>query len=304
MNRVLLFLICLFMTTRLPAMELTATLSTNKLLVGDRIVLTVTTTHETGDRCLIPSIANEPFIVVWDEQSRQEKQSDQRQKTITEITFSSFVIGEHRVATNPAVAVLADGTEKSMPFPDLLISVISVLSNPPPSLADIKPMVKLPGNQWKSILYMVIGITLIALVLAVLIRWWQRRPKSAALERTITPHEIALTALNALRQRGYMENKQAEPFYVELSAIARLYLEQRFNLHAPEQTTEEFIRTSSQSFALTLDHRQLTQSFLEQCDLVKFARYAPGQDDMQAAWTAADRLVRETIPPPPQAGAS
>jgi hypothetical protein len=94
MNRVLLFLICLFMTTRLPAMELTATLSTNKLLVGDRVVLTVTTTHEAGDRSLIPSIANEPFIVVWDEQSRQEKQSDQRQKTITEITFSSFVIGE------------------------------------------------------------------------------------------------------------------------------------------------------------------------------------------------------------------
>lgn len=304
MNRAWLLLICMFMTTRLPAVELTATLNTNKLLVGDRMVLTVTATHEAGDRCLIPSIANEPFIVVWDEQFRREELNDNRQQSVTEITFSSFVIGEHRVATNPAVAVLADGTEQTIPFPELLISVMSVLSNPPPSLADIKPMVKLPGNQWKSILYMVIGITLIALVVAVLIRWWQRRPKSGAPERTITPHEIALAALNALRQRGYMESRQAEPFYVELSAIARLYLEQRFKLHAPEQTTEEFIRTSSQSSVLTVDHRQLTQSFLEQCDLVKFARYAPGQDDMQAAWTAAERLVRETIPPPPPTGAS
>jgi len=292
------------MTTRLSAVELTATLSTNKLLVGDRLKLTVTATHEAGDRCLIPSIANEPFIVVWDEQFRREELADKRQQSITDITFSSFVIGEHRVATNPVVAVLADGTEQTIPFPDLLISVMSVLSNPPPSLADIKPVVKLPGNQWKSILGMIIAISVIALATALLIRWWLRRPKTAAPQRIIPPHEIAFTALNALRQRGYMESGLAEPFYVELSAIIRLYLEQRFDLHAPEQTTEEFIRTSSQSFALTIEHRQLTQSFLEQSDLVKFARHAPGQEDMQAAWAAAERLVRETIPPPSQAGAA
>ena len=304
MKRAVWFILMLVMGSRAFAFELTATLNTNRLLVGDRLVLTITTTHLAEERSLIPSIANEPFIVVWDEQSRREVLDDQRQRTITDITFSSFVIGEHRVATNPVIAVRADGTEEAIAFPELLISVTSVLSNPPPELADIKPPVNLPGHRLRAILTMIAVISLIAAALAWLIRWWLRRPKVAAAQRIIPPHEIAFTALNALRQRGLMEAGQAEPFYVELSAIIRLYLEQRFKLNAPEQTTEEFIRTSSQSAALTLDHQQLTQSFLEQSDLVKFARFAPGADDMQAAWTAAERLVRETIPAPPTGGAA
>ena len=74
------------------------------------------------------------------------------------------------------------------------------------------------------------------------------------------------------------------------------------SLHAPEQTTEEFIRTSSQSNALSAEHRALTQQFLEQSDLVKFARFEPGAGDMTAAWDAAARLVRETVPAPATPG--
>lgn len=139
-------------------------------------------------------------------------------------------------------------------------------------------------------------ILCVSLLGALLIRWWLTRPKAAPTLRTVPAHELALKALAALKSRGYMEEGKAELFYVELSAIVRLYLEQRFELHAPEQTTEEFIRSSSQSTALSQEHRQLTRDFLEQSDLVKFARFAPGQHDMQFALSAAERLVKETIP--------
>jgi hypothetical protein len=75
----------------------------------------------------------------------------------------------------------------------------------------------------------------------------------------------------------------------------------------PERTTEEFIRDALSSRKLSDAHQTLVAGFLEQSDLVKFARHAPGQSDMRNALDSAERLVRETMPvaaaprPPPPA---
>ena len=67
-------------------------------------------------------------------------------------------------------------------------------------------------------------------------------------------------------------------------------------LRAPERTTEEFIRDALSSKKLTDAHRDLVAGYLEQSDLVKFARHAPGPTDMHNALDSAERLVRETMP--------
>ena len=117
------------------------------------------------------------------------------------------------------------------------------------------------------------------------------------------PHRLALDALADLRAKGWIEALQIEPFYVALSGIVRRYLEGRFGLRAPERTTEEFIRDALSSKKLSDAHRDLVAGFLEQSDLVKFARHAPGPSDMHNALDSAERLVRETMPaapaPPP-----
>ena len=110
------------------------------------------------------------------------------------------------------------------------------------------------------------------------------------------PHSIALKALQRLKNDALIEKGEVEPFYVRLSDIVRHYIEDRFSLRAPEQTTEEFIRVATRSHLLSPDHQKLTQEFLEQSDLVKFARHTPERSDMETALTAGERLVRETIP--------
>lgn len=114
------------------------------------------------------------------------------------------------------------------------------------------------------------------------------------------PHETALAALAALRARGPATTEAMEPFYRELSGIVRRYLEERYGLHAPERTTEEFIREATDSGAIAPAHRERLQAFLEQCDLVKFARHRPAAGDAAAALEAAERFVRETRPPEPR----
>lgn len=299
MMRGCVILCCVFLSFAPRAAEIAATLSTNTIHVGDRVTLTLTATHTANERVVVPSLNREPFIVVWDSQSKPVATKDDLRVTETIITFSSFVIGEHRLSTNQLILLRGEGGEENLPFPELTINVVSILTNPPPALADIKPPVNLPGRPWLRIVWMILAIVVLAIAAALLIRHLLRRPKSAPPQKIIPPHEIALTALTALRQRGYIERGAAEPFYVELSAIIRIYLEDRFNLRAPEQTTEEFIRTSSQSNVLSVEHRELTQDFLEQSDLVKFARFEPAADDMTRAWDAGAKLVRETVEAPP-----
>ncbi|HMO49885.1 MAG TPA: hypothetical protein PKE26_05835 [Kiritimatiellia bacterium] len=286
-----------------PAADVTAVLSTNRITVGDRVLLTLRVEHREQERIVVPNPQREPVIMVWDMESTGESIRDGRRQTTTRIALSSFVVGEHRIATNALIVLAEGGSETSLPFPELVLRVDSVLTNPPPALADIKPPAAFPGRIWPRVLAMIAGIAALALIAAWLLRNGLKRKKtSAPVTRRVPPHEVALAALKALLQRGWMESGDAEPFYVELSAIVRLYLEERFDLKAPEQTTEEFIRTSSQSNQLSSDHRTLTQAFLEQSDLVKFARFQPEIEDMRNAWDAAARLVRETIPAPQPPG--
>ena len=105
-----------------------------------------------------------------------------------------------------------------------------------------------------------------------------------------------------MKSRGRLEQLLASPrdreqigvFYVELSAIVRRYLEDRFELCAPELTTEEFLDSFQQAPLLSPAHQTLLREFLRQADLVKFAGLQPMEDDVQRSIDAAGRFLEET----------
>ncbi|HMP88865.1 MAG TPA: hypothetical protein PJ991_01625 [Kiritimatiellia bacterium] len=289
------FIACLLISRQdAEGLEFSHILSTNRIHVGDRVELRITAEHQADERLLFPSLQRQPYIVAWDSSLTHRNTSDGRRETTARFVFSSFAPGEHRISTNTITHLKADGTEETIPFPVVLLNVTTILTNPPPALADIKEPATIPGNQWLRFLWIMLAIVLLAVLAALAIRYWLRRPVKEKIIPALPPDHIAMTALNALKQRQLIEKGETELFYVELSDIVRLYLEQRFDLHAPEQTTEEFIRSSSQSNVLSPDHRLLAQGFLEHSDLVKFALHRPGPVDMNSAWESAVKLVRET----------
>ena len=99
-----------------------------------------------------------------------------------------------------------------------------------------------------------------------------------------------MAALQRLRE----ENPPVDVFYTRLSDIVRRYLEDRFQLRAPERTTEEFLYETSRNGLLSAEHKELLGRFLQECDLVKFARLQPDDTDRQRAYDAAEKFVRET----------
>ena len=159
----------------------------------------------------------------------------------------------------------------------------------------IKPPLEIP-NPW-TWLWWFLGALLLAALVAWVWRRWKRKKAEPIPTVVIPPHERAFEKLReALGLMG-----QPRPFCIAVSDAVRVYLEERFQFHAPERTTEEFLDELQNSALLTFDQKQTLGEFLVRCDLVKFARYEPGEPELRQLYDAAVRLIEETQPPPPVA---
>ena len=105
-----------------------------------------------------------------------------------------------------------------------------------------------------------------------------------------------MRALARLRNEPRISTEQIERFHVELARILRLYLEERFGLHAPERTTEEFFAEAQRSVLLDASQLHELSAFLGHCDLVKFARLVPGDDEHMRVFGTVERFVEATRP--------
>jgi hypothetical protein len=107
-------------------------------------------------------------------------------------------------------------------------------------------------------------------------------------------YEDAITALAGLQRRGAPGAADADQWFVELSAIVRTYVEHRYNIRAPELTTEEFLLVAVHAKEITNQHRAQLTAFLERCDRVKFAGYRPDPAESIATLDAARAFVEDT----------
>jgi hypothetical protein len=205
--------------------------------------------------------------------------------------------GDH-VIESPPVRARAPGEELHDVAGDTQHVVVTSVLGDADETADIRDIaapepVPRDLRPW----YVAGGVLAALLALALGWRWLRRRRRTAdAALPPRPPHEIAADALRALRARRLPETGEFKEFYSTLSDIVRRYLEDRFQVRAPEMTTEEFLAATARGAALERAHRALLGSFLAESDLVKFARFVPTLDDSERALVAAERFVSDTAP--------
>lgn len=85
-----------------------------------------------------------------------------------------------------------------------------------------------------------------------------------------------------------------EKFFVEISAIIRRYLEDRFELRAPELTTDEFLQLAAGEGQLSREHQRLLGEFLHQADMVKFAGVGATDAEVNRSVELAVKFLEET----------
>jgi len=113
-------------------------------------------------------------------------------------------------------------------------------------------------------------------------------------EKVEFPWERAFRRLKDLKTKDLPSQGLYEPYYVQLTWILRYYIEDRFNIHAPEQTTQEFVETTMKEKVLTTEQQKLLYSFLNHCDKVKFAQFVPTIEQMEAGYNLVWNFVQET----------
>ena len=281
--------------------SISATMSTNQIRIGDIVDVTLTALHRDGTVVGFPDPAKGKDVVVRDVQVATEDLPNGLRRTVQKLRLTSLTVTNHLIGEKAAILISTPAGTITNAYPFLSLEVLSSLA---PGEQDIRPAKgglaqwPAPPSRWMWIALAVLAVLAAAFFA---LRKFLTTPRTFLhLPPPVPPHQTALEALVALRQKGWIEALKIEPFYVELSAIVRRYLEARFGLRAPERTTEEFIRDALSSRKLSDAHRDLVAGFLEQSDLVKFARHAPGQADMRNALDSAERLVRETMPAAPE----
>ena len=147
------------------------------------------------------------------------------------------------------------------------------------------------GTSWVVVLGIVGGA--IAIGVGGFFAWRSMRLRRRV-QKQRSAYEDAVIALRALEERGAPDAVAADAWFVELSSIVRHYLENRYEIRAPELTTEEFLNVATARAELTTEHRGLLTSFLERCDRVKFAGYRPEADESIATLAAARGFVEDT----------
>ena len=188
------------------------------------------------------------------------------------------------LSTNSAALILPDPADVTN----------AVASEKIPDIRGLKDMVEIPtGNEWVWWLLVAVAV----LVVAGIVAWFIRRHLAKCSTELAPPpppppHVVAWERL----QRALELIHEAEWFCIEVSHIIRVYLEERFSLHAPDRTTEEFLLELQSSRRLAGEHKQLLANFLSECDMVKFARAEPPEQELRSLHEAASRLVGETQP--------
>ena len=125
--------------------------------------------------------------------------------------------------------------------------------------------------------------------------WRYLNPNRQEAVIKIPAHEIAFAELEKLIAENLIDSGEIKLFYFKINLILRHYIEDRFFLKAPEQTTEEFLEELKiRTDVFTSGQKDLLTDFLNHSDLVKFADLTPTSDDIQKTFDKCKEFILAT----------
>jgi hypothetical protein len=157
-------------------------------------------------------------------------------------------------------------------------------------IRDIKPPIEI-ANGWEW-LWWTLGALVVLTLLLLAWRYFLKRVTRVSVAPPVPAHIRAKQKLD----EALALISQPKPFCILVSDTVRFYLEERFDFRAPERTTEEFLRELGETDLLLPEQKESLGKFLENCDLVKFAKYEPRETELRELHGAAVKLVAETAP--------
>lgn len=131
------------------------------------------------------------------------------------------------------------------------------------------------------------GVLLFCVVLFI-VRMQPKKAPDPAIEikkRAVTARERALLSLNAL------DSSQKEAFYVDLTNTVRRFIEEKYQIEATKQTTQEFLYAMTYHPTFDRETQAMLSDFMVSSDRVKFADQEPTEEACLEARQTAEQFI-------------
>ncbi len=279
--------------------SLQAKVDKNRIRIGDLIKYSIIVTHDDSVKIKMPLLgANLGAFEIRDYEDAEPEKKDGRIIRRREYVISTFDIGEYEI---PPVTVRyslpGDTTWKELTTEKLKITVESMKPSEEGDIRDIKAPLEIPLDWWRIARWILAGVIFLIIVGLILFYIKRKREGKSLLPRREKPkrppHEIALEELEALQNEKLLEKGEVKQFYSRISDIIRRYFENRFFIPALEMTTGQLVE-AMENTEIEPEVIEIVESFLSVCDLVKFAKYIPTEEENEKTTSSAFQIVEMT----------
>jgi hypothetical protein len=277
--------------------QLTLRLNNTSPLVADEVAAQLRVTVPVRTEVELPALKGLPKELQVSGVRTVGPTSDPGGGQVWELNFKIEVLGPGQFELPPLTVRFRDGTDgdwSSIESEPVSLEFRSMLGDDPES-AQPRPNPNPLGFPAPWLGSLLIATALLLLVASAAFFLMKRRsPARVAALPTLSPYEKAMKAFERIEAAGYLDRGEVDRFYTELSSVVRYYIEDQFGLRAPEQTTEEFLQALAGRPGLIQSHQEALVSFLEQCDLVKFAKLRPTSREGKSVLDAARAFVENS----------
>ena len=262
--------------------QLKTSVDATTVTVGEVVTVKVSVKHPETLKIAFPAVGSS--LSEWTVRSSKQlpptKLADGNVEDTLELQLAIYKTGNFEVPAFNVETVKSSGETEVLASEPIKISVQSVLTGNQDTLKDLKPQAGIEAD-YKPFVFLLAALASAAYLVYRLIQYFKRRRKAPLpkAERVRSAEEVARKAIERLLARRLVEQGYFKQFYLELSEIIKRFLGSQLGVHSLERTTEEFTR-DLRAVSVSSAQYHMIQEFLEDCDLVKFAKYQPGPEEV------------------------
>lgn len=226
--------------------------------------------------------------------------NDQSLKLVQTFRVTCFDSGEYRIAPIRFDVQRSDHLD-SIFTNELILKVLTLPVDTTRGPTDVKMPYDAPLTLKEVTPYMM-GILLAGALLFLILYSLKRKKKNLPLfTLPVKPkepaHVVALRELDRIKEEKLWQKEKVKAYYSEVTDVLRTYIQERFGIPAPEQTTAEILGSFAARKGLLPEKSSgYLHHILPLADLVKFAKYQPLPDDHNLVLVNAYFFVNETKP--------
>jgi hypothetical protein len=302
--KILLILLTLLVAETVDAQRIkaTASLDSANILLGDQIKLFLEIDHPKSVDIQFPAVPDtiSDLIEVISRSGIDTFEVDDETfiKQIQSYTITSFDSGSYRIPPYWFVIDM-DGNIDSVASNGVTLNVFTMQIDTTRGPTDIKMPYDAPLTL-KEVTPYILGIILIGAIIFFILYSIKRKKKNKPIfsrpEKPKEPaHIVAIRELDRIKAAKIWQKGKTKQYYSEVTDALRTYIEERFEIRAMEQTSDETIESFriQKNLLNEKNFSNLSQT-LKLADLVKFAKYQPLPDDDNMALVNAYFFVNET----------